>query len=97
MNIQNFEIDIDYDRTEIDKQYLLKLRIFECFKNYIKYKKYKKKDKEFLLKKESKAKIFYNNLLKSRVFFGLIKNLRNKRFYYIINDSYKTYININYK
>lgn len=50
-----------------------------------------------LQKKESTAKIFYSKLLKSRIFYGFIKNGRNKKYFEIINHNYIEYREISLK
>ena len=75
------------------KEYLLKLKIFEYLKKFYLYKKKNKNRKISIKQKENVSKIFYQNLLKSRSFFALLKWIKMIRNLMLINRTYNDYKN----
>ncbi len=75
--------------------FILKLNFFNMMKKFVKGQRNKKIIKSKLSQKENISKLFNNNLLKSRAFYGLLKWIKNINYYEIIKKNYYEYKKIN--
>jgi hypothetical protein len=82
---------IDENKNDTYYNYILKLNLFNLLKKIVKQRKSKKVFKANNYQKEEVAKVFHENLLKSRAFYCMMKWIKNIQYYNLLKENYFEY------